>query len=477
MTDGDTVLRKGVDYTVEYSDNIEIGPAYVTITGIGDYTGSQVATFTIYPADVTGLEVLGMTTTSVTLGWDAQDNVYGYRAYSYNDKTKKWEGVKYTRTNSVEITGLTAGTQYRFAVKAYQKVDGVSYFGRNYSDITVKLLQADIADCTVTLSYTITRYTGTAKKPTPTVTDGDKVLTKGVDYTVAYSDNIEIGPAYVTITGIGDYTGSQVASFTIYPADVTGLEVVGKTTTSVTLGWDAQDNVYGYRAYSYNDKTKKWEGVKYTRTNSVEITGLTAGTQYRFAVKAYQKVDGVSYFGRNYSDITVKLSQADIADCTVTLSYTITRYTGGEKKPTPTVTYGDTVLKKGVDYTVAYSDNIEIGPAYVTITGIGDYTGSQVATFTIYPADVTGLKVVSKTSTSVKLSWDVQDNVYGYRVYCYNEKTKKWEGVKYVRSGSTTVTGLTAGTQYRFAVKAYQKVDGVSYFGRNYTEVTVTTNT
>lgn len=41
------VLKEGVDYTLEYKDNTKAGTATVVITGIGDYTGTAEATFTI----------------------------------------------------------------------------------------------------------------------------------------------------------------------------------------------------------------------------------------------------------------------------------------------------------------------------------------------------------------------------------------------------------------------------------------------
>ncbi len=47
VTDGETVLTAGKDYTVTYSDNIAIGTAKATITGKGYYKGTVVLTFEI----------------------------------------------------------------------------------------------------------------------------------------------------------------------------------------------------------------------------------------------------------------------------------------------------------------------------------------------------------------------------------------------------------------------------------------------
>lgn len=58
-------------------------------------------------------------------------------------------------------------------------------------------------------------YTGAAITPAPTVVLDGKTLVAGVDYTVDYADNIAVGRATVSITGLGDYFGTKTTTFTI----------------------------------------------------------------------------------------------------------------------------------------------------------------------------------------------------------------------------------------------------------------------
>lgn len=58
-------------------------------------------------------------------------------------------------------------------------------------------------------------YTGEAVIPTLTVTDGNRVLKEGVDYTVTFKNNVNEGTATATIQGIGNYHGSASTSFQI----------------------------------------------------------------------------------------------------------------------------------------------------------------------------------------------------------------------------------------------------------------------
>ena len=86
------------------------------------------------------------------------------------------------------------------------------------SEQTVTLLPKPISAEMNTLSPAEKPYTGAACEPAVSLKDGERSLESGKDYTVAgYADNIEIGKdtAKVTVTGVGNYTGSVEKSFSI----------------------------------------------------------------------------------------------------------------------------------------------------------------------------------------------------------------------------------------------------------------------
>ncbi len=74
--------------------------------------------------------------------------------------------------------------------------------------------------------------------------------------------------------------------------------------------------------------------------------------------------------------------KADIAKATVK-KIPAQIYSGKKCQPALTVTYGGKALKKGVDYTVSYSNNVKIGTAKVKISGKGRYRGSISKAFAI----------------------------------------------------------------------------------------------
>lgn len=146
------------------------------------------------------------------------------------------------------------------------------------------------------------------------------------------------------------------------------------------------------------------------------------------------------------------------------------KFTATGKAIKPTVTVIDStgkILKLNTDYTVLYSANTNPGTATVTITGKGNYTGSVKKTFTIIPMKTTGLKVSTRKTTSLKLTWTKQNGVTGYVVQKYDTKSKKWKNYKTLSSNTNSITAskLTAGTEYKFRVRSYKTIGKTKYYG------------
>ena len=76
-----------------------------------------------------------------------------------------------------------------------------------------------ISSADVTLPDQTYTYTGEALEPKVVVFWGEDRLTKGIDYTVAYSNNTNAGTATVTINGVLRYSGSVEKTFTIEKAE------------------------------------------------------------------------------------------------------------------------------------------------------------------------------------------------------------------------------------------------------------------
>ena len=518
VKDGETVLVENTDYTLAYENNVNAGTAKVIATGMGNYSGTKEATFTITKADATvtaptaktGL-VYNATAQALIEAGSAEGGQMQYSTdgtnYSESVPAKTDAGtytVYYKVTGdanhndvaaaSVNVTiakaALTSVTLSQTSLVYNKTEQTVSAVSVKAGDLTVAAADYDVTGnkqtaagtytATVTAkaesnftgeataqwtiaaadaatSFTLTLnpetfiYDGTAKQPAVTVKDGSAVLTEGTDYTVAYTDNTNVGTATVTVTGKGNYSGTKTAQFTITsgvavvttaPVAVADLYYNGEAQTLISAGEAAG----GTMQYSLDGTT--WQTTLPTAVNAgaytvyykavgdanhsdsepavvsvaiykAPLTGMTLaqttltynGTEQSVAVSSVKagnldvtatdytvsgnkatdvgtytvtvtaNEDG-NFTGQVQAQFTIVPAGAE-AKFTVELEYTTVEYDGTAKEPAVTVKDGSAVLTKDVDYTVAYLNNVNAGTATVVVTGIGNYSGTKTATFTI----------------------------------------------------------------------------------------------
>lgn len=151
-------------------------------------------------------------------------------------------------------------------------------------------------------------------------------------------------------------------------------------------------------------------------------------------------------------------------------------YNGKAKKPSVVAkTSTGEILERYKDFNVTYAKGRKaIGTYDVKVTFIGNYSGEKTLTFTVRP-NKTEKITVTQSETAIKLSWTKVDGATGYRVYLYNEKTKKYKTLGTTEKLSCTIKKLKAGTVYKFAVKAYTKTESGNLWSKYYTEIETAT--
>ncbi len=164
---------------------------------------------------------------------------YGYKAFTVKNLTSGLKsGLTVTKVSgSSKITydseakaikvaaGLKPGTY-----KAVFKISNGLVKRDTKFSYTVIVAKAPLAEAQVTTSKASYTYTGKARRPNPTVILNGKTLTKDTDYTVSYKNNTSVGTATITITGIGNYTGTAKKTFKIVKAKQP-MTVTAKTAT------------------------------------------------------------------------------------------------------------------------------------------------------------------------------------------------------------------------------------------------------
>lgn len=235
-------------------------------------------------------------------------------------------------------------------------------------------------------------FNGAEIKPAVTVTFNGKAVAED-EYSVAYSDNINAGTATVTLT-------SKDKSFSTEKTKTATFKIVAKALTA--------DMVADIAAQAYTGSPLT-PAVTVTDGDAILVVGEDYAVSYADNVNVGVNTATATITGKgNYSGTASKtftiiaksLSTGYTVSVDATQTYT---YTGSEIKPTAvTVTpaAGGTALVQGKDYTITgYANNINAATAdaaaapTVTVTGMGNYTGSASGTFTIGKAQLTDLKV------------------------------------------------------------------------------------
>ncbi len=151
-----------------------------------------------------------------------------------------------------------------------------------------------------------------------------------------------------------------------------------------------------------------------------------------------------------------------------------TRYRQGDDKGVPEISAWDSNGNKITSFKVECTNYTNIaGRHEAKVTFTGDYNGTKTFTFDVLPKTLYTLQH-RPNNTEIYLYWGGVEGATGYRIYKYNEKTKEWEKIKSTKNTYYTVKNLKSGKTYKFAVKAYTKIDADTIFwGKSLKKITV----
>ena len=434
-------LEENKDYTLTYvGDVVNVGTVKVKVKGIGNYTGEFTKTYKITPKEYT------VTTESAKKVYDGTALTAG----------GKIEGIVDGEVVVVHTTG--SQTDVGNSPNTYE-LEWKKASSKNY-----KLKEDSIGTLTVTeqtidpgkdpdnpnpnySGVTINKpsdkvYDGKEHKWSPAVTDKEgNALVEGTDYTVEYSTsdftNVT-GTITVTITGIGNYTGTVTRTYEITPK-------------AYTVTTDSAKKVYDGTALTAGGKIEgivSGETVEFTTTGSRTDEGTSKNT--------YSLKWNGSAIQTNY-----KLEKESIGDLTVTPKSIIpdepdtpddkktgitvsnpkdSKYDGQEHREVLTVkdtkTGKDLIANK--DYTVVYSDDlVNAGTVTIKVSGLGNYSGSFTKTYKITK------RLVTLTSATVSKTYDGQA-LTNTSITVSGDGFVEGEGASYEVTGTQTSVGNSA---------------------------------
>ncbi len=239
------------------------------------------------------------------------------------------------------------------------------------SELYVDMLSEDVF--TFSHGY-IGYYDGTKKDPDVKIYRSGLTLTEGTDYTATYKgDQVNAGTFTVTFTGIGKYTGSVTKKYTIQPARI--------YSSSTTCTISPENCIYDGKPQEPNVViTDHGKALTRGKDYTVEYQNNTSIGRARAGITGIGNYSG-------YFTTAFYISWGSISNCDITLSDTSLTYDGTEKKPPVTVKCNGNTLTEDQDYYLYYRNNTNVGTASVTISGAGNFSGSETKTFQIKASD------------------------------------------------------------------------------------------
>ena len=464
----EVTIKKGLSYVTDVSvgvntiiyDTTPISDIYLFHSGSGGtikldagqtlQVGTHSYTWTFTPSNsekydiVTGtieLEVVKDTLQTITV--DTPPNKTDYTYGDALDLTGMVVTASYQSGNQVDVTNQVTVTPQTPDTDVTALT--ISYGGKTTTQqITVS--PKEVTNPTIELEGGSSfEVTGSEIRPTVTVKDGDTVIPPE-EYTVSYSNNINVGTATVTITDNvgGNYTVSGSGSFeitkvkaavTTAPAPAEGLTYTGQSqnlvtpgaadggtmqysteengtySTEIPTGTDAGDYTVWYYVKGDGDHSDT-QPVKVEVTIEKAAPAYTVPTDltavYGATLDDVTLTDGWAWdtpdttvgdvgsntFSATFTpgdtgnyntvtqNLTVTVSAKDINGAQVTLGNTLT-YTGQQQTQ---IISSVTVDGLDVTYTVTGNTGTGAGDYTLTITGTGNFIGKVEQNWSIAKA-------------------------------------------------------------------------------------------
>lgn len=287
-----TFLIEGVDYKVEYSNNINPGVATAKVIGIGRYTGHEMSfTYTIknksFAAkdhkDGENLGTLKWTgkAQTIKLG-DMIDPIDGHVLKEETDYKIVYSDNVDAGTAKAEVIGLGyyEGSSLTFYYTIEKQHGWNGFYAKGHKDGE---------------SLGTFKWTGNTVLIDPDMrcSHCDKELQENVDYKIEYSNNIDPGVASMKIIGMGDYKGYELNfTFVIEKKAPTTTEDQKPTTTTTETKPTTSSTTTETKPATTETSPSTEDSSTAGTTAAKKETATTAAPVIRISVKkaAIQKI-------------------------------------------------------------------------------------------------------------------------------------------------------------------------------------------
>lgn len=334
--------------------NVKIYAYALAIKGSGNPQLSPVKTATV-------LEPKGSAASVVEATYAIRTKMDASKGLDVNELSQK-------NTANVMLCSWNGGGNQKFTVKSAG--DGSYYIIANHSNKAI-----EVTDGLVSNGANVAQYTQNKSVAQRWFFDGNKDGT----YTIRQRQSGLVMDVYGKFTANGTNimqgtpNGGDNQKFHLVPTDTSrwSVSVADQARTGKALTPAPTVKAGGVAMRAGSDFTVSYKNNKAVGTANVTVRGKGAYT----GSKTVTFRIGKSISGASISGVKART------------------YTGAKQTQTPVVKLGKKTLKKGADYTLSYSGNVNAGKATVKVAGKGNYVGTKSATFAIAKASMSGAAV------------------------------------------------------------------------------------
>ncbi|MCR5268238.1 MAG: InlB B-repeat-containing protein [Lachnospiraceae bacterium] len=400
--DDEYPLVLGTDYSLSFSNCVNVGIASVTATGKGNYTSKITREYAIVPRDISdpGPFAEEFKAEDIYVTYTGKPQMPAITLYRNNVKLKINKDFKASWVNDKgeDNKACTAPDTYDVTLT------GIGNYGgsRTIHFVIANPGQRLIQDTAIVAQNRT--YTGGPQETTVSVRYKLEKLIEGADYEVIYpADVTSAGTVTFTVEGRGNYTGSKTGRYKIVGQEIAASWIMGVSTMYpytggeiIPLGDPNLTTDPPLASVWTPGGTKLIKGTDYTVNYSKDRINIGTITM---TVTGKGKYSGEAK--KTYKIVAAEINTLTF-DNNGSSNYDELRnpvnYEKGSTCPKlRNVVINGCAATEGVDYTLTYQNNKKPGTATITLTGKGNFKGKRTIKFRIQNqqiSDASAVKVI-----------------------------------------------------------------------------------
>ncbi len=456
-----TDLSEGTDYTIKYSNNVNVDkkgkPAVVTITGKGNYKGSKKILFYVLPVSIgNGTDAvpssdIKLFDIKVKSGTKVSPVLY-YGSYKLTSKDYDLK----SKTGKLKFSEADPDADRKLTITGKGNFSG-AIVEAPVTILTAKQVKDSSVNATI-ISGVSRTYDGTEQ----ILADGTELIVKDgtgakilpTNYEAIYTANVNAGTAKVTVIGKGEYTGTSTKTFKIKP---------DKDKSTVTASVAA--------SHIYYDKKGAKPKVAVTAEKDGKKKQLIEGKDYKVSYSSNKSVTDKAKFtvsfignykGRKSVPKTFRIEPAVFNASALTVVASDMIYKKPGKYVSVPIVTANGVLLGSKDYTVTYwigdkeitnvrdlIPEADITSVDIVIKGKGNYESAEIKVPDCYSVRKVGTGIYDLSQAKITMKGNIKKAIPAqeYTGSGVEPSIDLWIKVDGVWKTASEI-GLTAGSDY-----------------------------